>query len=81
MAADMPIATAIRGISRARQALHGVIRGSENFDYVRAKAALKELDAAIRELARDEAHLRDFPAAPDLGATVVPFPSPSARRP
>lgn len=70
--AEAPTTVALRSLTRARRALEGVITGSESFDYPKAKQALKELDLAIRELAREEARLRSQVKV--SSAQIIEFP-------
>lgn len=69
---------ALRRITEARQILEGVVISSENFDYRRAKAGLKQLQRMIRELGREEARLRA--SVTETGAQVVPFPRQNSDR-
>src|SRR5690606_9011647 len=52
-----PLDLAIRKISETRNLLALVITSSESFDYLKAKAALAELQLKIRDLARLQAKL------------------------
>ena len=47
-----PLSTALKEITETRILLESLIRSSESFDYPKAKAALKELNRKIRELAK-----------------------------
>lgn len=69
------VVCALSKITRARQILEEVVISSENFDYRKAKVALKELQKMIRELGRAQARLRSVElCSPNAGADVVPFP-------
>ena len=71
---------ALSRITRARQILEEVVISSENFDYRKAKGALKELQKMVRELGREEARLRLVElCSPNSAAEVVPFPATSGR--
>ena len=52
-----PLATALKEIGETKDLVQSLITSSESFDYVKAKAALRELNRKIRELSRVRAKL------------------------
>jgi hypothetical protein len=68
---------ALREITESQHLLQALVTSSESFDYVRAKAALTQIERKVRTLAKlqssilsERAHIHGLPA------NVVPLPNP-----
>ena len=54
-----PLELAIRKISETRNLLQLLITSSESFDYLKAKATIRELQTKIQELGRLQSDLKE----------------------
>jgi hypothetical protein len=68
--------SALEMLSEARRILEDVVTSSESFDYPKAKNGIKRLNRMIRDLAREEARLRNSTEETEgnTRSKVVTFP-------
>jgi len=71
-----PLSTALKEISETKDLLEGLITSSESFDYIKAKAALKELSRKVRDLARVQAKLEVAQRSAPPNIYVLDFKAP-----
>ena len=68
-----PLNVAIQNIAETRQLLESLILSSEQFDYPKAKQALKHLQRKIRDLNRIQQGLEKRLPPPPSNLTVIDF--------
>ena len=73
-----PVDLALRHVSETQHLLDALLTSSEQFDYPKAKLALRALQRKARELTRLQAELKAASMAAAPG-NVVMLPTPSAR--
>ena len=70
------LSTALTEISETKDLVESLITSSESFDYLKAKAAIKELSRKVRELARLRAKFEALQKASQANIHVVDFKAP-----
>jgi hypothetical protein len=68
-----PIDIALREVTDTKRLLEALVRSSESFDYVRAKATLEQLRVKVRVLGRTQAELTAHRSV-GISDRIVPFP-------
>jgi len=68
-----PLSTALKEIIETREMVESLIVSSETFDYIKAKAALRELSRKVRHLTRVRAELEALQRTREPNIYVVQF--------
>lgn len=76
-----PLSTALKEIIETKELLESLLTSSESFDYLKAKAALKELNRKVRELAKVRAQFEALQKAAQPNIYVVDFKAPAPAPP
>ncbi len=71
-----PLAIALKEIVETKELLESMLTASESFDYLKAKAALKELQHKTRELAKVRAKFEALQKSSPPNLYVVDFKAP-----
>lgn len=75
-----PLELALEKISESKRLLECVITSSENFDYPKAKEALRTLEKMIRELGKAQAKLQEVRHRTASNVKIVDFKKHQAQR-
>ena len=79
------LSAALKEIIETKELVESLVQSSETFDYVNAKAALKELNRKIRQLGRLRAQFEALQKAAQPNIYVLdfkaPLPAPTDVRP
>ncbi len=68
-----PLATALKEINETKDLVQSLIVSSESFDYLKAKAALRELSRKVRELDRLRARFETLQRGSPANIRVLEF--------
>ena len=71
-----PLAIALKEINETKELLESLLTSSESFDYLKAKAALKELSRKARELARVRMRFETLQRTSPANIHVLDFKAP-----
>ena len=71
-----PLSTALKEIIETKELLESLLLSSESFDYLKAKASLKELQHKVRDLAKLRAKFEALQKSSQPNIYVVDFKAP-----